>query len=136
MPVIPTTRKALTKDHKVILNRGPVIKINSSQRYCSNGLTASVPRILAAEIGVQCQDFVMRSDMACGSTIGPLTSAQLGLAAVDMGIPTWGMHSIREVTGSRDPLELYKLSSHFINREIITAFQCLTFAFTGGMAAI
>ncbi len=119
----PNYQESADKDHKVILNRGPVIKINSSQRYCSNGITASVPRILAAEIGVQCQDFVMRSDMACGSTIGPLTSSQLGVAAVDMGIPTWGMHSIREVTGSRDPLELYKLSSHFINRKTLPPYN-------------
>ncbi len=119
----PNYQESADKDHKVTLNGGPVIKINASQRYCSNGITASVPRILAAEIGVQCQDFVMRSDMACGSTIGPLTSSQLGLGAVDMGIPTWGMHSIREVTGSRDPHELYKLASHFVNRRTLPPFD-------------
>ena len=119
----PNYQDSTDKDHKVLLNQGPVIKINANQRYCSNGITASVLRILAAETEVTCQDFVMKSDMACGSTIGPLTSAQLGVAAADMGIPTWGMHSIREVTGSNDPFELYKLVRHFINKEILPPFN-------------
>lgn len=119
----PNYQDSSDKDHKILLNNGPVIKINASQRYCSNGVTASVLRILAAEIGVKCQDFVMKSDMPCGSTIGPLTSAQLGIAAVDMGIPTWGMHSIREVTGRKDPFELYKLACHFLNKETLPPFN-------------
>jgi aspartyl aminopeptidase len=120
----PNYQESGDLDHKVALNCGPVIKINAGQRYCSTGLTASIPRILAAESGVQCQDFVMRSDMACGSTIGPLTSSQLGIAAVDMGIATWGMHSIREVTGSKDPFECCKLSRHFVNRKTLPPFTC------------
>ena len=100
-------------DHTVLLNKGPVIKLNANQRYCTSAITASIMRILARELDVECQNFVMRSDMSCGSTIGPLTSAQLGVAAIDMGIPTWGMHSIREVTGTKDPLELFKLVAHF-----------------------
>ena len=119
----PNYQDSSDKDHTVLLNHGPVIKTNANQRYCSNGLTASVLRILAAELEIICQDFVMKSDMACGSTIGPLTSAQLGVAAVDMGIPTWGMHSIREVTGTSDPLGLYKLVCHFINKEILPPFN-------------
>jgi aspartyl aminopeptidase len=61
--------------------------------------------------------------MPCGSTIGPLTSAQLGVAAVDMGIPTWGMHSIREVTGSKDPFDLFTLACHFVNRKELPPFK-------------
>ncbi len=119
----PNYQESGDLDHKVILNCGPVIKINAGQRYCTTGITASIPRILAAESGVQCQDFVMRSDMPCGSTIGPLTSSQLGVAAVDMGIATWGMHSIREVTGSKDPFECCTLSRHFVNRDTLPPFN-------------
>ncbi len=104
-------------DHQVILNHGPVIKINSSQRYCSNSRSGSVFRLLCSEIGVQTQDFVMRSDMLCGSTIGPLTSAELGIEGVDVGVPTWAMHSIREVTGAMDPELLYLAVLHFFNRD-------------------
>ena len=48
------------------------------------------------------QSFVMRSDMACGSTIGPIVATELGVSTVDIGIPTFAMHSIRELCGSKD----------------------------------
>ena len=48
------------------------------------------------------QNFVVRSDMACGSTIGPLTASQLGIRTVDVGVPTFAMHSIRELAGCKD----------------------------------
>lgn len=104
-------------DHQVVLNQGPVIKLNSSQRYTSNSRSAALFRLLCAEIGVNTQDFIMRSDMPCGSTIGPLTSAELGIESVDVGVPTWAMHSIREVTGVLDPEYLYSTAHHFFNRD-------------------
>jgi len=73
--------------------------------------------MLAAEAGVTTQDFVMRSDMACGSTIGPFTAATLGISTIDIGAPTLAMHSIREITGSRDPFLLYRTISHYLSRE-------------------
>ncbi len=110
-------------DHNVLLNTGPVLKINSSQRYCSTGVSGAVFRLLCAEAGVEVQNFVMRSDMACGSTIGPLTTAELGIDGVDVGIPTWAMHSIREVTGSLDPQLLERAACHFFNRDV---FPCIS----------
>jgi len=104
-------------DHKVFLNTGPVLKINSSQRYCSSAVSGAIFRLLCAEVGVEVQDFVMPSDMACGSTIGPLTTAELGIDGVDVGVPTWAMHSVREVTGSHDPLFLERAACHFFNRD-------------------
>lgn len=104
-------------DHQVLLNKGPVIKINSSQRYCTNSRSSALFRMLCSEAGVETQDFVMRSDMLCGSTIGPLTSAELGIEGVDIGVPTWAMHSIREVTGTKDPEMLSVASGHFFNRD-------------------
>lgn len=104
-------------DHLVELNRGPVIKINSSQRYCTNAQSAALFRIICSEAGVEPQDFVMRSDMACGSTIGPLATAGLGLTGVDVGAPTWAMHAIRDVTGTLDPELLFRSASHFFKRD-------------------
>lgn len=112
----PSYKDKSDGDHPVLLNKGPVIKINASQRYASSALSASIFRLIASEVGINTQDFVMRSDMACGSTIGPLTAAKLGINTVDVGAPTWGMHAIREVTGVRDPLSLYTVSHHFFNR--------------------
>jgi aspartyl aminopeptidase len=53
--------------------------------------------------------FVTRSDMACGSTIGPITAAKIGIDTIDIGVPTYAMHSIRESAGSDDAYSLYKI---------------------------
>lgn len=111
------------QDHPVILNSGPVIKINASQRYSSTSISAGLFRLLAAEAEVSVQDFVMRSDMPCGSTIGPLSSATLGTDTVDAGIPTWGMHSIKEVTGANDPYLLFTLTRHYVRRKSLPFFR-------------
>ncbi|PIE69261.1 MAG: M18 family aminopeptidase [Deltaproteobacteria bacterium] len=84
------------------LNKGPVIKHNANQRYATNALTSSIFRTLCHRVHVPVQEFVMRNDLACGSTIGPLTAAGIGVATVDVGIPSWAMHSIRETMGVLD----------------------------------
>nr|WP_321466961.1 M18 family aminopeptidase [uncultured Desulfobulbus sp.] len=89
-------------DHMPRLNQGPVIKTNANQRYATTGLTASIFRRLCQKADVPCQQFVMRNDMACGSTIGPLTAAEIGVPTVDVGVPQLAMHSIRETVGHLD----------------------------------
>jgi aspartyl aminopeptidase len=112
----PNFRDKSDDNHEILLNRGPVIKINAGQRYSSTARSAALFRIIAEEAGLKTQDFVMRSDMACGSTIGPLASARIGVEAVDVGAPTWGMHAIREMTGAEDPGLLLRAACHFFNR--------------------
>lgn len=89
-------------DHQPLLNKGPVIKLNAGQRYATSGPTASLFRQFCQKAGVPCQQFVMRNDMACGSTIGPLTAAEIGVPTVDVGVPQLAMHSIRETAGHLD----------------------------------
>ncbi len=103
--------------HRVLLNHGPVIKINANQRYATNSFSQALFQLLASEIDVKTQEFVMRNDMACGSTIGPLIASQLGIRTVDVGAPTLAMHSIRELTGSSDPHLLYRTIFHFLTRK-------------------
>lgn len=103
--------------HDIALNRGPVLKINATQKYASTGISNGIFKTLCAEKNVQVQEFVMRSDMACGSTIGPLTASKLGLNTVDIGAPSLAMHSIREMTGSRDPMLLFTVLRHFLQRK-------------------
>jgi aspartyl aminopeptidase len=104
-------------EHLPLLNHGPVIKANANQRYATTSVSSAIYKTIAAEAGVATQNFVMRSDMACGSTIGPHTAASLGIPAVDVGAPTLAMHSIRETTGSRDPFLLYKTINRFLTRD-------------------
>ncbi len=100
-------------NHGPRLNAGPVIKVNANQRYATNSETAAFFRDLCQREEVPVQSFVVRSDMACGSTIGPITAGQLGVRTVDIGLPTFAMHSIRELAGSRDLGYLIKVLTAF-----------------------
>lgn len=103
-------------NHGPVLNQGPVIKINANQRYASNSRSVSSFKSLCLQADVPFQSFVVRSDMACGSTIGPITAAGLGIETVDVGVPTFAMHSIRELAGSEDAFSLYKAVRVFFTR--------------------
>ena len=100
-------------NHGPKLNAGPVIKINSNQRYATTSETAGFFRHLCLANEVPVQSFVTRSDMGCGSTIGPITASRLGVPTVDIGLPTFAMHSIRELAGSQDLTHLVKVLTAF-----------------------
>lgn len=100
-------------NHGPKLNAGPVIKINSNQRYATSSETAGFFRHLCFDVEVPVQSFVTRSDMGCGSTIGPITASRLGVRTVDIGLPTFAMHSIRELAGSQDLTHLVKVLTAF-----------------------
>ncbi len=102
-------------NHGPIINEGPVIKINANQRYASNSETSAIFKHLCSKAGVPVQSFVIRSDMACGSTIGPVTATKLGVRTVDVGVPTFAMHSIRELAGSLDAFYLYLALKLYFN---------------------
>ena len=102
-------------NHGPLLNRGPVIKMNANQRYASTSETAAAFRRLAAQEGVTVQTFVARSDMACGSTIGPLAAAETGVRTVDVGVPQWAMHSVRELAGAADTFNLSRVLRRFFD---------------------
>ena len=101
------------ENHGPLMNRGPVIKVNASQRYASNSETTGFFRMLAAAEEVPVQAFVVRSDMGCGSTIGPITAGTTGVRTIDIGVPTLGMHSIRETAGARDARDLCRVLRRF-----------------------
>jgi aspartyl aminopeptidase len=101
--------------HGPYINSGPVLKINANQRYASNSSTQAFFRHLCAEQQIPVQMFVARTDMGCGSTIGPLTSAETGIKAVDIGVPTLAMHSIRELAGVYDISHLHNALRAFFN---------------------
>jgi aspartyl aminopeptidase len=102
-------------DHPVRLNGGPVIKLNSQQRYATSASTAAAFVAACDRAGVPVQHFVSNNTMPCGSTIGPLTAAQLGIATVDVGVAQLGMHSIRELCGAADPLRLAQALTAFLS---------------------
>jgi aspartyl aminopeptidase len=89
--------------HKPMLNGGPVIKINTQQRYATTAATAAMFAELCRDEAVPVQHYAVRTDLPCGSTIGPITSTLLGIPTVDAGNPMLSMHSAREMAGSGDP---------------------------------
>jgi aspartyl aminopeptidase len=114
----PNSSDTMDPSHDIELNKGVVIKINANQRYTTNSLSSAIYKEICSQAKITPQQFVMRSDMPCGSTIGPLAAARLGIQAVDIGAPTLGMHSIRELTGSEDPEMVYKSLVQFLSSDI------------------
>jgi aspartyl aminopeptidase len=105
-------------NHGPLLNRGPVIKINANQRYATNSETAALFRHICQQIDAPVQSFVVRSDMACGSTIGPITATEIGVRTLDVGVPQWAMHSLRELAGTRDCWYLSRALTHFFQTSV------------------
>jgi aspartyl aminopeptidase len=104
-------------NHGPLLNGGPVIKINANQRYATNSETSSLFRHWCESADEPVQAFVVRTDMGCGSTIGPITASEIGVQTLDIGVPTFAMHSIRELAGSSDAYSLYKVLEMFYRTE-------------------
>ncbi|MBK6683059.1 MAG: M18 family aminopeptidase [Deltaproteobacteria bacterium] len=88
--------------HMPVIGRGPVVKSNVNQSYATDGESAARFARLCLEAGFLPQSFVTRTDLACGSTIGPITAARIGVKTVDVGNPMLSMHSIREMSGTTD----------------------------------
>lgn len=88
--------------HRPLLGQGPVIKSNSNQGYGTDGETWALFERLAHSVDARTQRFVVRSDLGCGSTIGPITAARLGIRTVDVGNPMLSMHSSREMAATAD----------------------------------
>lgn len=89
--------------HPVRIGGGPVLKVNSNVRYATDAVGAAHFEMACAATDVPLQRFVSRTDMRCGSTIGPVTAARLGVSTVDVGLPQLAMHSARELCGAADP---------------------------------
>ncbi len=88
--------------HRALVNAGPVIKSNANQRYSTSAETAARFMAICEQAGVPCQQYAHRTDLGCGSTIGPIVASRLGIPSVDVGSPMWAMHSIRESAGVLD----------------------------------
>jgi aspartyl aminopeptidase len=97
-----------------VVGRGPVLKQNANQSYASDARSAGLFRQLCAEVGVEPQHFVTRSDLGCGSTIGPISAARVGIPTVDVGNPMLSMHSCRELAGTADVAPMLSVLTRYL----------------------
>lgn len=99
--------------HRPVLNGGPVIKFNSQQRYATCARTAAEFAELCRQAEVPVQRYSHRTDLPCGSTIGPITATRLGISTIDVGNPMLSMHSVREMAGSSDQAMMIRVMTKF-----------------------
>lgn len=113
--VHPAFREKHEPNHRPTLNTGPVLKVNASQKYATDSVSSAIFRHVCKRANLKVQDFVTRSDLPCGSTIGPAISSRLGIRTVDVGAATLAMHSIRELSGSSDPFMLFTALREYLS---------------------
>lgn len=102
-------------NHQPEMNKGTVIKVNANQRYATNSPGIVLVQEAARLARVPLQLFVVRNDSPCGSTIGPMLSASIGVRTLDLGNPQLSMHSIRETGGTHDVEHAIKLFDSFLS---------------------
>ncbi|MFD0277804.1 M18 family aminopeptidase [Kitasatospora sp. NPDC127111] len=100
--------------HHPMPNGGPILKVNVNNRYATDGVGRAVFAAACEKAGVPWQTFVSNNAMPCGTTIGPITAARLGIATVDCGIAALSMHSARELCGAEDPYLLASAIKAFL----------------------
>lgn len=105
----PSYKNLYEPSHLPKLGQGVVIKFNPSGRYSTDGRTAARLRWLAHQANVPLQNFHMKADLPCGSTIGPILSTHLGVEGVDIGLPQLAMHASREMMHLQDYQNLKRL---------------------------
>ncbi len=109
----PAYAEKYDPDYSPLMNKGPVVKRNTNLRYASTSDSSLHFIQLCEEAKVQHQEFLVRSDMPCGSTVGPMVAALLGIPTVDIGNPIWAMHSVRETGGTQDHIDLIKVLKRY-----------------------
>lgn len=92
--------------HRPMPNGGPMLKVNVNQRYATDGVGRAHFVAACERAGVPWQTFVSNNEIPCGTTIGPITAARLGVHTLDVGVAALSMHSARELCGADDPFLL------------------------------
>ena len=98
------------------INEGISIKISAKQKYTSDGYSIAVIRQLIEGTEIRMQPFVNESNELGGSTIGPISSTHLDIDGVDLGVPMFAMHSVRELCGMFDVFYLKELAKEFFSK--------------------
>lgn len=102
----------------VYMNQGIVVKFSANQKYTTDGISAAIFMQLCKDAQVPVQTFANRSDMAGGSTLGNLSTQQVSLHTVDVGLPQLAMHSSYETAGVKDSAYMVQALTAFYNTDL------------------
>lgn len=109
----PNYKEKHETHHQPLMGKGLVLKHNAKQRYATNAVGAFFMKEIAQRNDIPMQEFVVRNDSVCGSTIGPILAAKAGVRTIDLGAPQLSMHSIREMGAVEDLSHSVKLFDAF-----------------------
>jgi aspartyl aminopeptidase len=112
----PNYPKKHEPHHIPLMGKGIVLKSNADQKYASNALSSAIIVHACQALKLPYQSYVCRSDIPCGSTVGPIVAQSTGINTVDIGCPQLSMHSTREVMASQDYLDMVRLLSHLLQQ--------------------
>jgi aspartyl aminopeptidase len=119
--VHPNHPEKTDPENCVFLNAGVVIKSHAGQKYTSDGVSVALCKALCHHAGAPCQFFSNRSDMAGGSTLGNLSTAQVSLICADIGLPQLAMHSAYETAGVQDTESMVAMLTDFYAAHLVEA---------------
>lgn len=101
--VNPNFLDVYMENHSPRLNVGVAVSFDSNGHMTTDSVSQGMMKEIASRCDSKLQVFQIRNDSRSGGTIGPMTSSQIGMRAIDCGIVQLSMHSIRATTGSLDP---------------------------------
>jgi aspartyl aminopeptidase len=109
----PNYPEKYQSEHRPQIHGGVTIKINPQSRYSTDSEGAALLKEIAMKGNIPIQEFIVRQDSPCGTTIGPIISGKLGIKTADVGVPQLAMHSIREICGVVDLYHYRKFFEEF-----------------------
>ena len=96
-----------------VMGEGVVLKFNSNQRYCTDGLCAAIFRKVCQKAGERVQTYYNRPDIPGGSTLGCVSIAHVSVPTADIGLPQLAMHSCYETASVADTISLMNIMERY-----------------------
>ena len=104
--------------NKCYLNKGIVLKFNSSMNYTTDALSGSLIKKINEMINLPTQIFFNRSDVRGGGTLGSISMSHSSILSCDIGLPQLAMHSAFETMGSEDIIYMVSLIETFMSLDL------------------
>ncbi|MEG0378272.1 MAG: M18 family aminopeptidase [Eubacterium sp.] len=105
--------------NRVYMNEGIVIKHNANQKYTTDAVSNGIFKTICSKAEIPYQNFVNRSDIMGGSTLGNIANTQTPMNTVDVGLAQLAMHSPYETAGAKDTAYLIRAAEVFFKTAVL-----------------